>query len=52
LEHHLQELAARLVLERPDEYSEAVLGKPPAEYARWILSNEHWGGAVPVVARF
>lgn len=29
---------------RPDVYTEAVLGKPPKEYSEWILDPTHWGG--------
>jgi len=28
-----------------DRYSEVMLGRPPDEYAAWILDAEHWGGA-------
>ena len=30
----------------PETYSEAFLGRPNAEYCRWILDRNHWGGAI------
>ena len=38
----------------PEEYSEAVLGKPNDEYCRWILDPAHWGGAIElsILARY
>ena len=27
-------------------FSEAMLGKPPGEYARWIRDPAHWGGGI------
>lgn len=29
---------------RPDVYTEAVLGKPPKQYSEWILDPTQWGG--------
>lgn len=31
---------------RPDLYTEAVLGKPPKEYSAWILDPTQWGGEI------
>lgn len=28
-----------------ERFSEAMLGRPPAEYAAWITGSDHWGGA-------
>ncbi len=39
-------MIAQYVLGRPEVYSEAVLGKPPAEYAEWIQRPQSWGGAI------
>lgn len=41
-----RELAARYVLEHSSEYNEAVLGRPPTEYANWIMKSNSWGGAI------
>ena len=30
----------------PDTYSEAFLGRPNADYCRWILGKDKWGGAI------
>ena len=30
----------------PETYSEAFLGRPNADYCRWILGSDHWGGAI------
>ena len=42
----LRAIAAAAVLAQPEIYSEAVLGRPPREYAAWIAADEHWGGAL------
>ena len=34
------------ILENQTEYNQAVLEKPPAEYAEWILYNDSWGGGI------
>ena len=30
----------------PETYSEAFLGRPNADYCRWILGMDKWGGAI------
>ena len=42
-----RQVIAEAVLADPFEWSEAVLGKEPAEYCRWIKVR---GGAVPLGA--
>ena len=42
----LRAAAARAVMEDPATWTEAVLGRPPAEYAAWISHPKHWGGAI------
>lgn len=42
----LRGLVADTVLEDPLQWNEAVLGKDPAEYARWIRDPKRWGGAI------
>lgn len=39
-------LAASAILKNPTEYPEVVLGRPPAEYCRWIQEPRSWGGAI------
>jgi len=42
----LRAVVAAAVLGDPERYSEAYLGRPTEEYAAWIQSGEHWGGAI------
>lgn len=42
----LREIIAESVAANPDEYSEAILGKPNPEYCQWIKKPESWGGAI------
>jgi len=39
----MREMVAGAVVSRPD-MTEAVLGKPPAEYADWVRQRGSWGG--------
>ena len=43
---HPRRIIAETVAADPEEYSEAVLGKPNAEYCRWIADPQRWGGAI------
>ena len=40
-----RQVIADAVLADPFEWNEAVLGKEPAEYCRWIKVSEGWGRA-------
>ncbi|PSC76056.1 Ubiquitin thioesterase OTU1 isoform A [Micractinium conductrix] len=42
----LRQVIADAVLGDPFEWNEAVLGKEPAEYCRWIKDPSKWGGAI------
>jgi ubiquitin thioesterase OTU1 len=42
----LRRVVADTILANTAEYSEAVLGKAPTEYASWILNSESWGGGI------
>jgi ubiquitin thioesterase OTU1 len=42
----LRETVAAAVLADQERFSEAVLGRPPHEYAQWIRNKEHWGGGI------
>jgi ubiquitin thioesterase OTU1 len=42
----LRKIVAREILDKPDEYCEIVLGKPPKEYVDWIRRDQSWGGAI------
>lgn len=41
-----RELISTTILANPDKYSEAVLGKSPLDYSRWILMDSSWGGDI------
>mmetsp|Transcript_33761 Transcript_33761/g.54067 ORF Transcript_33761/g.54067 Transcript_33761/m.54067 type:complete len:216 (-) Transcript_33761:35-682(-) len=42
----LRETVAAVVLSDPDTWTEAMLGKPPDEYAEWIQDPQRWGGGI------
>ncbi|CAK9811713.1 Ubiquitin thioesterase OTU1 [Anthophora plagiata] len=42
----MREIIANAVAADPEEYSEAILGRPNPEYCKWILKPESWGGAI------
>ncbi|KAK9839310.1 hypothetical protein WJX81_006947 [Elliptochloris bilobata] len=42
----LRRVIAAAVAGDPEMYSEAFLGRPNADYCRWILSQDKWGGAI------
>ena len=42
----LRAVVAAAVLADPEQYCEAVLGRPPSEYADWIQRGDSWGGAI------
>eukprot|EP01062_Namystynia_karyoxenos_P065778 TRINITY_DN596_c1_g1_i2.p1 TRINITY_DN596_c1_g1~~TRINITY_DN596_c1_g1_i2.p1 ORF type:complete len:367 (+),score=81.49 TRINITY_DN596_c1_g1_i2:72-1103(+) len=42
----LREVVAEAVSADPERYTEAFLGKPPAEYIAWIKRPESWGGGI------
>lgn len=43
---YLREMIATTVKSDPEEYNEAMLGKPNNDYVQWILKNESWGGGI------
>ncbi|XP_014473145.1 PREDICTED: ubiquitin thioesterase OTU1 [Dinoponera quadriceps] len=42
----MREIIANAVAADSEEYSEAFLGRPNAEYCKWILKSDSWGGAI------
>ncbi|KAI8869690.1 OTU-domain-containing protein, partial [Ramicandelaber brevisporus] len=42
----LRKIAAAAILQKPIDYNEAILGKPPVEYSQWIQKPSSWGGAI------
>ncbi|OXU28353.1 hypothetical protein TSAR_008310 [Trichomalopsis sarcophagae] len=44
--HMMREIIANAVSRNPDDYCEAMLGKPNREYCEWILKPNSWGGAI------
>lgn len=39
-------MVAQYILARPLEFTEAILGQTPKNYARWIQQSDKWGGAI------
>ena len=44
----LRGIVAEAVLADPIEYSEAMLGRPPSEYCKWIQDSDQWGGGIEI----
>lgn len=44
----LRDIIRVVVLEHPELYDEAILGKDPSEYVVWIAKTTTWGGEVEV----
>lgn len=44
----LRQVIAETVSKEPEKFSEAILGKPNAEYCKWIQDDTAWGGAIEV----
>ncbi|XP_043464925.1 ubiquitin thioesterase OTU1 [Leptopilina heterotoma] len=44
--NYMRSLVASAVEQDPDEFSEAILGMPNAEYCKWIMEPDAWGGAI------
>ncbi|MCJ1256329.1 ubiquitin-specific protease otu1 [Lignoscripta atroalba] len=42
----LRSLIAQNIQAQPDIYPQVVLEQPPDDYARWIQSEDAWGGAI------
>lgn len=42
----MRELVANVIASQPEEYNDAILGKPNEEYCKWILKANSWGGAI------
>lgn len=42
----MRQLIAETIAKNQDEYNEAILGKPNAEYCKWIQDDKSWGGAI------
>lgn len=44
----LRYLVGNLIISNPNDYPEAVLGKEPSEYAKWIQGAHVWGGGIEI----
>lgn len=44
-----RKIVAQAVVSDADRYSESLLGKPPQQYADWILDSNKWGGEIELV---
>lgn len=42
----LRQVVSDAVLADGEQFSEAMLGRPPAEYASWVLQQDSWGGGI------
>ncbi|KAI0035532.1 hypothetical protein K488DRAFT_43091 [Vararia minispora EC-137] len=42
----IRKIVADAILDDPETWSEAILGRPPSEYISTILSPNSWGGAI------
>lgn len=45
---HLREIIAQTVHNEKETYSDAILGRPNADYVAWIMQESSWGGAIEV----
>ncbi|KAK9512244.1 hypothetical protein O3M35_000712 [Rhynocoris fuscipes] len=43
---HMRQIIAEELANQAEDYSEAILGRPNAEYREWIKKPDSWGGAV------
>ncbi|XP_033214738.1 ubiquitin thioesterase OTU1 isoform X2 [Belonocnema kinseyi] len=43
---YMRSIVASAVAQEPDNFSEAILGRPNAEYCKWIQQPDSWGGAI------
>lgn len=41
-----RKIVASRIMENPFDYNEAILGKEPSEYCKWIMKSNSWGGAI------
>jgi len=44
----MRQLVADVITSQPEEYNDAILGKPINEYCKWILDPNSWGGAIEI----
>ncbi|ODN04200.1 Ubiquitin thioesterase OTU1 [Orchesella cincta] len=42
----LREMIANTVAADPGKFNEAILGRPNADYVKWIKKSESWGGGI------
>lgn len=43
---YLRQIVAKHIMNNQEEFSEAALGRPHADYAAWMLSDHAWGGPI------
>lgn len=48
LSPQLREIVSREIQLKREEYSDAILGRPNGEYAKWILNRNSWGGGIEI----
>lgn len=42
----LRSMVAQAIQRDPEQYNEAILGRPPDEYCQWIGYSDSWGGGI------
>ncbi|KAJ3049882.1 ubiquitin-specific protease otu1 [Rhizophlyctis rosea] len=43
---NIRSLVSKLIADDPVNYNEAILGREPEDYRKWIVKPESWGGAI------
>lgn len=41
---YMRQIISEAVASDPDNYNEAILGRPNVEYCKWIEKSNTWGG--------
>ena len=44
----IREIITAEIMSNPEEYNEAILGKKPEDYCKWISNKETWGGGIEI----
>ncbi|KAK5650028.1 hypothetical protein RI129_001057 [Pyrocoelia pectoralis] len=44
----MRQMIAEAISKDPENFSEAILGKPNQEYCNWILNDTTWGGGIEI----
>lgn len=44
----MRQIISEAVASDPDNYNEAILGRPNVEYCKWIEKSNTWGGNINI----